>query len=370
MSKSLVLSFLFFLILWAYRLNHINGIIQHGQLADFQRYYDAAATIVGGQSNSKLIADATFGPPSTIIPYLPFALLPFMLAEYALTVLNVFCYFIVFYRIWKRFLGKISWFFWFFLSLLAFSFPIIFSLGMGNPIGIVTLGIYSFFIIRNKFIKTLSFTIAILLKLFPVILLFHFVFSKEKIWKILLVLFLCTSATVIIALPSNSWTLYSQSFQKIYATASADPAIYNQSFTSTLARMGVSSSPFSPLYLGFALSILTLVISRAFVTLSSRGENNTELRIAAMLFSAALLLHPFPWQYYFATLLPFVMIRLKQKTLVYLFIFLLLSLNGGNFSIESPLKALLDSTQFVGTLLLFMTVCFERNHNFPRTRNE
>src|SRR6266568_275155 len=95
-------AFLFALAAWLYRLWRINGIIQHGVLLDFLGYYNAGHTVITSQPNIKFLATTVFGP-FVLIPYLPFAFFPFKLAEYLITILNIFCYYLVFSLLWKRF---------------------------------------------------------------------------------------------------------------------------------------------------------------------------------------------------------------------------------------------------------------------------
>lgn len=372
--KKLYISIFFCVLLWIYRLFSLNTIITEGYLADFKiGYYDTLQTIINGQPDSLHIAQSTLGPPFVLIPYLPLAFLPLKIAEYILTIINIICYFLVFYTLTKKFIGKHTWSFWVLLGMLAFSFPIIFSLGMGNPIGVVTLGIYACWIFKNKWLQMGSFVLAIFLKIFPIVLLGHYLLSIKKSSiivhfnkiAILLVFVVFFSILTALIIPSDAWLLYKQAAQNLYK-ATPDIKIYNQSFSSTLARSGFVVPSFSFIYWLFASTLLfiagfiLLQVNKLKKILSIKDIN---LKLAALFLTVVLLLHPAPWQYYFATLLPFLIIRIQQREFIYLLIFLMLSFDGGKWQIEGFLKTFAYSSQFFGALMLFITVTYEIKSN-------
>lgn len=368
--KKLYISIVFCILLWSYRLFSLNTIITEGYLIDFKiSYYDTLRTIINGQPDSLQIAQSTLGPPFVLIPYFPLAFLPLKLAEYILTITNIICYFLVFYTLTKKFIGKHTWSFWLLLGLLAFSFPIIFSLGMGNPIGVVTLGIYAFWIFKNKWLQMGSFILAIFLKIFPIVLLGHYLLSIkkssiivhfEKI-AIMLALMIFFSLFTALIIPADTWPLYKQHAQRLYK-ATPDAKIYNQSFSSTLARAGLFIPSFSLIYWSFATTIVAIVT--LIILKLSRLKNfllikDVNLKLAVLFLTLTLLLHPAPWQYYFAVLIPFLIIRIQQRRIIYLLIFLMLSFDGGKWQTEGLLKTFTYGSQFFGALILFIAVTYE-----------
>src|SRR3989344_3803195 len=138
-GKIYYFSVLFAVVLWVYRLDKLHSSILYGQLPDFHKLFFAAKALVQG-GDSQFIATSSYGPPIIYVPYLPLTPLSFKSAEFAITYISLFSYVLVFYLFWRRYYTKLSAYFWFFLGVLAFCFPIIYSLGMGNPIGIVVLG--------------------------------------------------------------------------------------------------------------------------------------------------------------------------------------------------------------------------------------
>lgn len=148
-----IVAFLAFLFFWTVRVIKLVSIIRTSLLPDFMGYYQGVVSLVSQKPDFALIISKSFGPPFVFIPFLPFALLPPIYAELATTFINLIGYFVTFFLIWKLYFKKTGPLFWAILALMSFSFPIVYSLGMGNPIGLVTLGIYSFWIFRKRLAK-------------------------------------------------------------------------------------------------------------------------------------------------------------------------------------------------------------------------
>lgn len=343
--KSTIFSLLFFNITWFFRLFKINKIISFGHLLDFKDYYFAAKELLVPNPNINIISKTTFGPPFVLIPYLPFTLFSFKTAEYLITILNLISWFLVFYLLWKKEIGKINHIFFLLLASLAFSFPLIFSLAQGNPIGFVALGIYGFYIFKNRFLQFFAFSLSWILKIFPIITIIPQIFSQgKKINKKIIILF--TASFVLIAmffyifLPQNSWDAYLKFFSSL-KTPVPDTSTYNQSFSSSLMRLHFLTPTFSFWHVCFTFFLLSILIKN-YQTLHSL---NTTVSLVAF----ALLIHPFPWQYYFAVFLPFIFIKIGRCDYKFILVYLLISLNWGN-------------SQFFATLLLFLFITTKTTH--------
>lgn len=357
------LSILFCIALWGSRIYKLNLIILDGHLVDFHKLYFAAKGLIGG-GESEFIATSSYGPPIIYVPYIPLTLLPFKLAEFVITYLSLFSYFLVFYLFWKRNYSKTSSFFWFFLGVLAFSFPIIYSLGMGNPIGIVLLGIYGFFIFKRNFIRGFFYGLASVLKLFPLIILPFLLIDKFKRrvkiltykFKKFLLTFIGVTVTIFLFVPGNVWRSYYYFFSNLLrkVATNIDFTPYNQSFSSGVSRLGINVYTFSSTYWFYVLLLLLILIFYTFYLLKTKKKFDTEFYL--FLISFTLLIHPFPWQYYYAIFLPFLMINIFKKKLAYIIVFLLLSLDGNRVHIYPLIDRFLMGSQFFGVLLFYLLI--------------
>ena len=364
--NKLILFILFFVVLWVYRIVKINLIIVNGHLFDFYKLFFAAKELVG-KGESEFIASSSYGPPIIYVPYIPLTLLSFKTAEIIITYISLFSYFLVFYLFWKRNYSKTSYYFWFFLGLLAFSFPIIYSLGMGNPIGLVLLGIYGFIILKNKIFSGFFYGIASMMKLFPLIILPFLLIDKykkrtkalNKQFKKFLFAFVGVVLLILFSVPVKVWGSYFIYISSIIGSVAkgVDISAYNQSFSSGITRLGFTVYSFSPIYWIFFLLLLSILIFNTFHLL----KNNKKFDIQFYLFLIAftLLAHPFPWQYYYAIFIPYLMIKIFKKKFEYLMVFLLLSIDGNRVHIYPIIDNLLLGSQFFGTLIFYLLTGLE-----------
>lgn len=350
-KKIKIFAFLFFLSCWSFRLFKINQIISSGFLFDFKAYYLIAKELFNVNPNLDLIAKTSYGPPFVILPFLPFSLLPFKISEYAVDFLNLISWFLIFYLLWKKEIGKTNSIFWLLLGASAFSFPLIFSLGMGNPIGFVALGIYGFCIFKNKILQILTFSLSWTLKIFPAVAAIPQVFVSNKKQKrpraqglvMIILSIIFVGILSFIFLPPNSWGTYLDFAGKLKTqTIIPDPIIYNQSLSSSAARLGIYLPSFSVWHILFAVSLIALIIKKY--------SKLKPLDATVALVALSLLIHPFPWQHYFAVFLPYILIKIGNLDYKYIFVYFLISLNWGG-------------SQFFGTLLLFLFILLSQ---YPR----
>ncbi len=137
----IIIAILFCVIAWLYRIINLLSIISNGKLVDFFGYFNVAQQIMSRRVEGTTLLNTSYGPPFVYLPFLPWAALPFKLAEILFTLVNLTAFGFVFVKLWQKAGLKFDWRFWVLIGLSAFSFPLIYSLGMGNPIGLVTLGI-------------------------------------------------------------------------------------------------------------------------------------------------------------------------------------------------------------------------------------
>jgi hypothetical protein len=249
----------------------------------------------------------------------------------------------------------------------AFSFPIIFSLGMGNPIGFVVLSCYALFIFRSFFWRSLVFVLGGILKVFPFLETAPFIFKKEKrLLKTIVLVFIFFLIVSWLIFPKTVWFLYLSFLKQKFFLGKklVDVSSYNQSFASTMARFGVKQDFFSWLFLIWILILVGLLVWY-FKNLTLKNIFD-KIEAGVLMLSFSLLIHPFPWQYYYAVFLPYLMIKIKkEKSLVWWLIFLLVSVDGKRFfGWPSFIYSFLSSSQFFACLLLFLVLVGTKiNHN-------
>jgi len=370
------LTILFCLTSWSYRIFSLNQIISFGELGDFRGYYQVAQLIINQQITPDKLLATSFGPPFVYLPFLIFTIFPFKFAEYLLTLLNLVSYFTVFYLLWKKAKLSINWKFWGLLGMLSFSFPIIFSLGMGNLIGIVTLGIYSLWIFKKDWLKWLGITLAFLLKIFPIIIiipylilkLFNYsskpsagwrmrdekltmnnslpVFHRDRAIFILLIVSLFLLHLILFN-NFNIWLIYIQSLVKIFNQGSLVISVYNQSLSAVLGRWGINN-------IWYYLTVVLLLSIVIWITRKTLRNHNKLFPLSIFYLSLILLVQPISWQYYFALLLPFIIIQIGKGKTFYLLILFLISLDGNRLQNLPFLGSLFLNSQFWGNLAFFI----------------
>lgn len=323
-----------FILLWAYRICKIILIILHGSLYDFRLYYTGVRQLLF--ERDFISAGATsYGPPYTLIPFLPFGFLPEKVSAVLFTGINISLFFYVCVLVWKKYLVKFDYRFFILVSLCAFSFPLIFSLAMGNPAGIVTFGVYILLFKDKKLSSWLWFMVSVLLKIFPISVL-PSIFARNKKLKNPILLMFLSAAVILILLPPQVWVGYSQKLKAISTPIQtiSDPIAYNQSIASTLTRFGTKSTFLSPQYL---IVCFTLFAYYFYKNGFSKFMSSLAL---------SLLIHPFPWQHYFTVFIPFLILKIGLNDFRYLIPLVLISIDGGRFPLFS-------SSQFISALIIF-----------------
>lgn len=314
----------------------------------------------GPDQNLNLVIKSSYGPPFIYLPFLIFINMPFKVAEISITLVSIIGYLFAFYYLWKSYYKETTALFWLLLGVMSFSFPISYSLGMGNPIGIVTLGVYSLFVLKDNFWKRFLFVISSLLKIFPISVLSYFVFNKlnKKELFYSLMSLLTGLLLSIVLLPKNIWFEYLIWLNKINPINKEiiNPSIYNQSYSSTVSRF-LKITDLPPFYYHFFIFVLIAVVVY-YIWLSKKRIKVEPLDASVFILSFSLLIHPYPWQYYFAVLLPYLVLKVASKNYIFLIPLILMSIDGNRFFWSGLLKYFFDSAQFFSTLILFFMILF------------
>jgi hypothetical protein len=333
----------------------------------------AARSVVIGNPDIPLILRSTYGPPLVLLPFVPFAFFPEVFASYLVTFLNIFLFILTFYLLWKRVGSAFGFLFWFLLGLCSYSFPLQLSLGMGNPIGIVTFGIYAIWTVRLVPVSVFFYFFSSAVKIFPFIALpVHFIATRGDGTIVLDKKFITTTIIYIIGisvlgmtlLPSGVWSAYRVFSHTKYIELSHElnPNTYNQSFSSTLARFTIAMPSFSPGYWLFVTTLLAVLVYGMYYTLRKGFTERYRFNISFALIVFSLLVHPFPWQHYFAVFLPLTLVLFVQsRQWRYFLVFILLSLDLGRYGTQGIVFGLLGSTQFIGAFVLYVALVFKDN---------
>lgn len=348
------------LISWGYRLFDLGTIIGSGGMGDFTAYYQAGKNLLGHQAIWVIGESAPFGPPFTLIPFLPFLSLPLILAQFVFTLINVLLYVLAWHLITKSFIRHFSLkksFWWVGLTFMAWSFPVSYSLGAGNPMGMVSWGI-SNFLLSSSVVTSIGLALAICLKLFPAVLL---PLVNKKRSELIKSGVAGSIVGVIVLLSLLLWPSQWRSYLAYAAHIVKRPAVQdglsmqNQSFASMLGRLGVEGS-WRTTFVGIWSIGMLLLVGLWIATERPWKKWTAENRLqwGMRLLAVVLLVHPTPWQYYHALFIPYILLRLAQKRFVYLPVLLLLSFNGAWLPSFLPGMSLLASSQWLGLLLLIV----------------
>ena len=314
-------------------------------------------------------------PPVAIIFYSGLSIFPIYLVSLIWTFFSLISLFIAVYLTFKIYNKYIfSSFGFLVLGLVCLSFPVKFTLAMGQVNNFVLLIFVAaiYFLNKNKRILPMFlFALSFAIKLFPAYLLLYFVFAKK--WKLLLVfvisLFLLSLAALIILGWRVNLAFYQNVLPSLINGWKTD--YYNQSLTGFIGRsIGVNSLSET---LRTILNLFFIVTTFITVFITRRKEKLINLNLS-LLITFNLIVNNFSWQHHFVFLIfPFLATlffildkKINYRYLLFLFIaYLLIAFNLKN---PSSVPVLLQSHVFYGTVLLWILEVFLILKNFPRLR--
>lgn len=301
-------------------------------------------------------------PPFTLILFTPFSLLPYEISAKIWVLISVLAVLYIIYLLNKIY--NVSFFSPFNLllsSLIFLSFPLKFTLGMGQVniliLLLVTLAFY--FMQKNKFYYSgLFFALPFAIKFFPPLILLYFILQKK--WKILLAF---TSAIIIIIaitviiVPLPTMLYYSQKLlPSFFSSWKGD--YYNQALTGLLMRNITDPGLRESLRVIIPFILLSINFF-AIVKNRTKTKQRENLEIASLVI-LNVLINNFSWQHHYVFLiLPFLIIIFtlrKFRTYKFFYIPLVLSyvLISINFKDPKILPLLLQSHVFFGGLMLWI----------------
>jgi len=345
-----IISALFFLV----SLSVLLKVLFLNSYQDLTQYY------LGVKAVNPYLSGVIY-PPTALVIFSFLNLFPLFIIERVWTALSIIALFTSVYLIFKMYNKQIlSSLGFMVLGLVCWSFPVKFTLGMGQINNfILLLFVAAIYLLRQKksslaaFLLSLSFAI----KLFPAYLILQFVAMKK--WKFLLTfiisLFLLSLFAFIIIGPNNNLYFYQHLLPTFLSGWKTD--YYNQALTGFVGR----SLPYN----FFSQSLVNL-LSLFFILVSClvifKARKNKELvnMSFGLLITLNLIVNNFSWQHHFVFLLfPFLATLFYVQTIknnFRLLFLLFVSYVWVSFNLVNPyaVPVLLQSHVLYGAILLWI----------------
>lgn len=308
-------------------------------------------------------------PPVSLIFYFPLTLIKYKLAQMIFTILSFLTIFGSVALCLKVIFKKFEWLkFFLFSSLALISFPIKFTLGMGqiNIIAVYILLISYYFYGQKKYVYSgLVFGAACLLK--PVLSFVIIYFLLKRDWKLILyslIIPALATSTILLLFGSDSFIYwFTDIIPKLSATVGGE-IYYNQSITGFISRIF-----FIPEIRKYLIVFTSLPVFLYPIYLLVRKADE-DLQFS-LLIVTLLLVNTISWQHHFVwTIFPFIVsvkyaVKLNKNWVwVFLgFAYLLVSWNfkQPNFFQSFPASFLLSNTFYGGFILYFLLIFFQRS---------
>lgn len=335
-----------------------------GLYPDVAAYYFGAERILVGAD--PYLTDRNYFtyqvyPPFSLVFFSPLTLFAIEVASIVWIALSIVCLFGVILFITNTYKKKIYSKLTLTIIILALiSFPLKFTLGMGQINIIVLFFVTGFFYFLNKkkeYLAGLFLTLSLLLKFFPVLILIYLVFLRK--WKIIIICIsslLFFQAFTLLFVPIDIQKKYFQ-FILPELISSWKGDYYNQSLAGFLIR-AISSQDISNV-LRIIITITMVIIT--FIPILIK-KNKTEKRInveIASLITLNVIINNFSWQHHFIfLLLPFIILtyslpKMKNRIVAYCILLVSYALIAGNLKNPNLVPLLLQSHVFFGGVLLW-----------------
>lgn len=336
---------------------------------DFNTNYYAAINVINNidpYSTSVNYFTPQVYPPFDIIFYIPLGILPFSFASKIWIILSIAAVALTIYltaKIYK--ISLLSTYNILLMGLICLSFPLKFTLGMGQ-LNNVILGFIaiSFYYLNTKKHIYSGFILAfpILLKFFPLLIIPYFVYIRR--WKIVIAFIASVICFMLLTCILLTFPVVINYFQNILPEllSSWKGDYYNQSLSGVLIRIFPDRILSNYLRIIISLVLLLITLFSIFV-FKQKSQKRINLEFAAIL-TLSVLINNFSWQHHFVfLLLPYLIVlytlyREKVSSIFYSALaisYILISLNSKN---PSTLHVLLQNHVFFGGLLLWLLILY------------
>jgi hypothetical protein len=307
---------------------------------------------------------STTYPPIAMVLFSPFSITPFVMAQKVWTLLSLVSLFLSIYLIFKICKKTpVSSLGFFILGLICLSFPVKFTLGMGQINNLIFfLTVLAIFLLQKKqqIFAGVSLAVSLAVKFFPIFFPLYFILIKK--WKLLFSLILTFIILNLIAFILNS-KINIYFYEKVFPTLLSGwkTDYYNQSLTGFIGRSFISGIFREALK--DVLSLVFVVVS-FFVVFRSLKNGNLQNMHFGLLITLNLILNNFSWQHHFVFMIfPFLVTlffitdrKLSYKNLIFLFIAYLLI--ASNIKNPNDFPILFRSHVFYGAVLMWALQTF------------
>jgi len=342
-------------------------VIFNNGYPDFSNFY--YGPLLAFKSINPYLGNTNLFTPTTYPPFIfwtlyPLTLLSQLVAEKLWTIGSIISLLIslklIFSIYEKRFFSKES----LILSSLAFlSFPVKFTLGMGqiNIYILLLIVLFMYFLNKSKSLSGIFLGISLMIKFFPIAVISYLI--KDRKWKTLSYALLTMLIGGILTLIFINSEIISYFVAKIVPTLinSWKGDYYNQSLTGLIVRAGIINNRETiRSVLEFAIAIPTLFL---IFKNKTRDKFTISLTIGTLI-TLNLLINSFSWQHHFVWLLPsfiacyFLLKKIKAANYLYWLLFLCYLLVSLNLKYPLDLPLFAQSHVFFGAMLLLILQLF------------
>ncbi|OGG12937.1 hypothetical protein A2773_01880 [Candidatus Gottesmanbacteria bacterium RIFCSPHIGHO2_01_FULL_39_10] len=329
---------------------------------DFSVYYSAVKVALSGgnpYSNDLSLFAPFMYPPQILFIFIPFLYIPYIVAEKLwlfMSFVFLFLSLIFLFKINKQKLLTPQSIF--LCSLVFLSFPLKFTLGMGqiNVMILLFSVLFIYFLHKDKdYIAGILLGLSISLKLFPVLLLPYLLLIRK--WKILLSALTTLITITVLTLFAFGHEMLLEFWYKVLPALGSpwDGGYYNQALSGTITKLTGSPNQLFQ----FIVSSILIIIS-AWVILSKKKKTHSMISMdIGMIITLSLLINNFSWQHHFVWLLiPFLTIFYylkKNKYQWHYYVLLGISsfLVSINLRFPSLYPPLIKSHVFFGAFILW-----------------
>ncbi len=361
--RYVVITFTAFSLIWLLR------VLMNDNFPDFNTNYYASINVINNidpYSTSVNYFTPQVYPPFDILFYVPIGFLPFYIASKLWIILSIAAVFITIFLLTSIY--KISFFSTyniFLMGLVCLSFPLKFTLGMGqlNNIILVLIAFSFYYFNLKKYVYSgIILAFPILLKFFPLLLIPYLVYIKK--WKIVLIFILTTIFLMLLTCFILTFPVVINYYQNILPEllSSWKGDYYNQSLSGVLIR--IFPDKVISNYLRIIISAILLFFTAiAIVIKRKKNQKRLNLEFAAIL-TVSVIINNFSWQHHFVFLLVpyfivlFTLLKIKVSSIFYAFLFLSYICIAVNSRDPSSLHFLLQNHVFFGALILWMLIIY------------
>lgn len=372
MQKALrIASFLFFLVSFLVLLR----VLFLNLYPDFSQYFWGLKTIVQGLNPYVVTQKAltpTVYPPFVLFLLSPLGLLSFFWAEKIWTVFSIIFLFSAVYLIFKIYNKSIvSTLGFVVLGLVSWSFPVKFTLGMGQINNLILfLFVVSIYFLEKKknYLSAFFLALSLAIKFFPLFFPLYFLIKRK--WKILFFIAVTFCLFYLIAFlldPKINLYFYDRVLPTFLAGWKTD--YYNQSLSGFISRSILENNARDILRYVFSIIFAAVSFFAIFKTLKNSKLQNMHL---GLLVSLNLIVSNFSWQHHFVLMVfPFLVTlfyvqKIKNNFWLLLTIFISYLLISFNLRSPNSVPILLQSHVFYGAVLLWLLQILLIWKDFPR----